>query len=161
MAQPLFAVQKALKRTQDAALERLTVAATEGDLDSVRNLLARGLPINKVRCYHIHTCLLKAVPEFMYQCALHSARGCSVNGNAAYAARLRSGLCCWAGFRIVACDFLVSCCCALFALCLLSARLSVTKHCELILHNWRNPVHCNPSTLNMIQWWKFYIQTFL
>ena len=41
-------VQLALKRTQDAALERLTVAATEGDLESVRNLLARGLPINKV-----------------------------------------------------------------------------------------------------------------
>jgi hypothetical protein len=41
-------VQHALKRTQDAALERLTVAATEGDLDSVKNLLARGLPINQV-----------------------------------------------------------------------------------------------------------------
>lgn len=41
-------MQLALKRTQDAALERLTVAATEGDLDSVKNLLARGLPINKV-----------------------------------------------------------------------------------------------------------------
>ena len=38
---------------------------------------------------------------------------------------LRGGLCCWAG-RIVVCAFLVSCCCALFMLCLLSARLCVT-----------------------------------
>jgi hypothetical protein len=43
-----MSVQLALKRTQDAALERLTVAATEGDLDIVKNLLARGLPINQV-----------------------------------------------------------------------------------------------------------------
>lgn len=41
-------LQHALKRTQDAAVDRLTVAATEGDLESVKNLLARGLPINKV-----------------------------------------------------------------------------------------------------------------
>jgi hypothetical protein len=43
-----MSVQLALKRTQDGALERLTVAATEGDLDIVKNLLARGLPINQV-----------------------------------------------------------------------------------------------------------------
>ena len=41
---------------------------------------------------------------------------------------LRGGLCCWAGFRIVVCAFLVSCCCALFTLCLLSARLYVTPN---------------------------------
>jgi hypothetical protein len=46
-------LQLALKHTQDAALERLIVAATEGDLDSVKNLLARGLPINQV-----NVCLL-------------------------------------------------------------------------------------------------------
>jgi ankyrin repeat protein len=39
-------MQSALKRSQHTALERLTFAVTEGDLETVKVLLARGLPVN-------------------------------------------------------------------------------------------------------------------
>jgi ankyrin repeat protein len=39
-------MQSALKRSQHTALERLTFAVTEGDLETVKVLLARGLPFN-------------------------------------------------------------------------------------------------------------------
>lgn len=39
-------MQAALQQSQDAAIGELTYAASEGDIEAVRNLVARGVRIN-------------------------------------------------------------------------------------------------------------------